>query len=127
MTHDDAFVQDIIDNPHDLTPRLVYADWLEEHGDAAARDRATFIRVQIELGQCNPDSPRARQLDRRQRQLLRRHGKAWLGSWTEHDTRTPDGMVDDLRRDADAIYAAAGGTIFRDGFVDQVSMEGPAF
>jgi uncharacterized protein (TIGR02996 family) len=36
----------IIDDPDDDTPRLVYADWLEEHGDDA---RAEFIRVQCRL------------------------------------------------------------------------------
>src|SRR5436190_9976773 len=30
-------------NPLDDTPRLVYADWLQEHGDD---ERAEFIRVQ---------------------------------------------------------------------------------
>jgi uncharacterized protein (TIGR02996 family) len=30
-------------DPHNHLPRLVFADWLEEHGDAA---RAEFIRVQ---------------------------------------------------------------------------------
>jgi uncharacterized protein (TIGR02996 family) len=36
----------IIDEPDDDTPRLVYADWLEEHGDDA---RAEFIRIQCRL------------------------------------------------------------------------------
>ncbi len=31
--------------PHDDLPRLVYADWLDEHGDAP---RAEFIRLQID-------------------------------------------------------------------------------
>ena len=39
----------ILDDPHDDVPRLVYADWLEEHGDETERVRAEFIRVQIEL------------------------------------------------------------------------------
>src|SRR5688572_17928114 len=33
-------------NPEDDTPRLVYADWLQENGD---EERAEFIRVQCEL------------------------------------------------------------------------------
>src|SRR5215468_4094431 len=36
----------ILANPLDDTPRLVYADWLQEHGE---EERAEFIRVQIEL------------------------------------------------------------------------------
>jgi uncharacterized protein (TIGR02996 family) len=42
MNHDDAFLQAILDAPDDDTPRLVYADWLEEYGQP---DRAAFIRV----------------------------------------------------------------------------------
>ena len=40
-----AFLEAILAQPDDDTPRLVYADWLEEQGDSA---RAEFIRVQIE-------------------------------------------------------------------------------
>ena len=46
MTHA-AFLQSIIAAPDDDAPRLVYADWLEEHGGEP--ERAEFIRVQCEL------------------------------------------------------------------------------
>lgn len=36
------------------TPRLVYADWLDENGDP---DRAAFIRVQCRLADLPPDDP----------------------------------------------------------------------
>jgi len=42
----EAFIRRIAEAPDDDTPRLVYADWLDEHGDP---DRAEFIRVQCEL------------------------------------------------------------------------------
>ena len=38
-----AFLGDIIENIDDDTPRLVFADWLEDNGDEA---RAEFIRLQ---------------------------------------------------------------------------------
>ena len=41
-----GFIEAIRDAPEDDTHRLVYADWLEDHGDS---DRAEFIRVQCEL------------------------------------------------------------------------------
>jgi uncharacterized protein (TIGR02996 family) len=44
MTDADAFLAAIITNPADDLPRLVFADWLDEHGDHA---RAEFIRLQI--------------------------------------------------------------------------------
>jgi uncharacterized protein (TIGR02996 family) len=43
MDRRDAFLQAILENPHEDTHRLVYADWLEENGDAP---RARFIRWQ---------------------------------------------------------------------------------
>lgn len=42
----EAFLADIIDNPDDDTPRLIFADWLDEHGNEA---RGEFIRVQCAL------------------------------------------------------------------------------
>jgi uncharacterized protein (TIGR02996 family) len=45
-TEHPGFLADIVANPADDTPRLVYADWLDEHGDG---DRAEFIRVQCEI------------------------------------------------------------------------------
>jgi uncharacterized protein (TIGR02996 family) len=41
-----ALYQTILENRNDDAPRLVYADWLDDHGES---DRAEFIRVQIEL------------------------------------------------------------------------------
>jgi uncharacterized protein (TIGR02996 family) len=38
-----AFLAAILDDPADDTPRLVYADWLEDHD---RHDRAEFIRLQ---------------------------------------------------------------------------------
>ena len=36
----DAFLQAIRDAPEDDGPRLIYADWLEEHADTVALDSA---------------------------------------------------------------------------------------
>jgi len=40
-----AFLEAIAENPEDNTPRLVYSDWLEEHGES---DWAELIRLSIE-------------------------------------------------------------------------------
>src|SRR4051812_11131858 len=53
MTHD-AFLRAILDAPDDDTPRLVYADWLEERGEALG----PFIRVQLQLPAMSDDDPR---------------------------------------------------------------------
>ncbi|MBN9117987.1 MAG: TIGR02996 domain-containing protein [Planctomycetes bacterium] len=44
----DALYQAIMDNWEDDTPRLVYADWLDERDDEPSRVRAELIRVQCE-------------------------------------------------------------------------------
>lgn len=54
MTDHDALLAAICDNPDDDTPRLVFADWLEEHDQP---ERAAFIRAQIELAQAPPWEP----------------------------------------------------------------------
>ena len=47
----DAFLHDIVTDPHDLTPRLVLADWLEEHGQLPVQtDLAKFIRLMVKGG-----------------------------------------------------------------------------
>lgn len=45
------FLQTILDNPADDTRLLVYADWLEESGDAMSVQKAEFLRLTIDLGQ----------------------------------------------------------------------------
>jgi uncharacterized protein (TIGR02996 family) len=76
MTHDDAFLQAIIENPEDDGPRLVYADWLEDHGES---DRADFIRLQCELARLPGGDPRRKGLEARERALLKGHELEWLG------------------------------------------------
>jgi uncharacterized protein (TIGR02996 family) len=44
VTEREALLKAVCDNPDDDTPRLVFADWLQEHGDEA---RAEFIRLQV--------------------------------------------------------------------------------
>jgi uncharacterized protein (TIGR02996 family) len=49
MTDRDALLRAIAANPDDDTPRLMYADLLDELGGDASPARARFIRVQIDL------------------------------------------------------------------------------
>lgn len=49
MTALDALHAAILADPADDLPRLAYADWLEEHGDAEQQVSARFIRVQLRL------------------------------------------------------------------------------
>lgn len=46
MRDDAGFLEAIIRDPADDVPRLIYADWLDDRGEA---DRAEFIRDQVEF------------------------------------------------------------------------------
>jgi uncharacterized protein (TIGR02996 family) len=54
-----SFLQSIIESPDDDGPRLIYADWLDEHGDS---DRAEFIRVQCAVARMPASDSRLRKL-----------------------------------------------------------------
>jgi uncharacterized protein (TIGR02996 family) len=64
----------ISESPEDDTPRLVYADWLEENGQA---ERGEFIRVQCQLARTPRTDPHWVTLRDRAAQLQRQHGKDW--------------------------------------------------
>ena len=67
--------------PHDDAPRLVLADWLDDHGES---DRAQFVRLQLRLapGAQHLEAAQREELEVRYRALLDRHGGCWLaGLW----------------------------------------------
>src|SRR5262245_6782880 len=79
MNERQAFLRAIIDEPDDDVVRLVYADWLDEHGDTEAdRARAAFIRLQVEAARLDPYDPRRLDLEGRAEALLSAHCEAWL-------------------------------------------------
>jgi uncharacterized protein (TIGR02996 family) len=80
MTLEDQFLADILEHPDDDLPRLVYADWLEEHGDEEARARAEFIRVQCELARLKAEPAAATAKLQGRGRELRRHCPPWFRS-----------------------------------------------
>jgi uncharacterized protein (TIGR02996 family) len=74
----EGFLRDICEHPDDDTPRLVYADWLEEQGDPVGAARAEFIHLQIELARKTPEPSRRREQSFRVRELLDQHRENWL-------------------------------------------------
>src|SRR5262245_8986058 len=70
-----AFLRTILADPDDDAVRLVFADWLGEHGQP---ERAEFIRLQIERTQRPRNDPQRRQPGERELALLAAHGKRWL-------------------------------------------------
>jgi uncharacterized protein (TIGR02996 family) len=62
--------------PADDTPRLVLADWLDEHDDP---DRAEFVRVQCELARPSLDAERVAALKHVETNLLLANWQRWSG------------------------------------------------
>jgi uncharacterized protein (TIGR02996 family) len=91
----DAFLQAILQAPDDDTPRLVYADWLEEQGELIGVARAEFIRIQ-----CVSAQRSSAVLAYREQELLDQYGDVW--------SRPLRGLVRECR--------------FHRGFIDTVTM-----
>jgi uncharacterized protein (TIGR02996 family) len=121
QTEAEAFLQRIRAYPDDDTPRLIFADWLEEQsaGFPAAAERARFIRVQIALARleedlaasddsfavrCEQEEAR-RKLVHEERVLLDHNREDWIS----------------LMRDL------ATGHQFRRGFVEEVNVDTKKF
>jgi uncharacterized protein (TIGR02996 family) len=75
MAREDTFLQAIREEPDADRPRLVFADWLTEHGDP----RGEFIRFQCALARIDGNDPGRKELRRRERELLDQHADSWLG------------------------------------------------
>src|SRR5436309_5903811 len=68
-----AFLSALREQPDDVTTPLVFADWLEEHGDAGDVELAAFIRLEIRCDALDPDD-----LSEAARSQRDRHHKALL-------------------------------------------------
>lgn len=69
------FIAEIHAQSHDETPRLIYADWLEENGDP----RAEYLRLECELIGLEPGDVLYEELHPRFVKLRREMPEDWLG------------------------------------------------
>ncbi|MBX7104431.1 MAG: TIGR02996 domain-containing protein [Gemmataceae bacterium] len=69
----DGLLARVLDAPDDDSPRLVFADWLDESGDP----RGEFIRVQVARANLDLEDPRQLELSEREQLLLARHRRQW--------------------------------------------------
>src|SRR5437588_361311 len=86
MTSDERGLIDAIrDDPDDESARLVYADWLEENGQA---ERAEFVRLQLAraAGEATEESRH------REKQLLAAHASEWVGPHPDREVTFSGGM-----------------------------------
>jgi uncharacterized protein (TIGR02996 family) len=74
MSTADEFLRDICEGPGDDAPRLVFADWLEDHGEPR---RAEFIRLQCRLARLDEHDPARPDLLDREWELLAVYRQRW--------------------------------------------------
>ncbi len=92
-----GFLKAICEEPDDDAHRLIYADWLDDHGES---DRAEFIRLQCALEEVDDDDEA---MTLREAELLRQHGETW-------------------RAELPGLPKVVWGNAFRRGFIDGVSL-----
>src|SRR5437762_3565851 len=81
MSDEAALSAAIRANPEEDTPRLVYADWLDEQGGESNTDRAEYIRLAIELDRDDTrrrDPPERKAKRERERKLFAKHYPEWF-------------------------------------------------
>jgi uncharacterized protein (TIGR02996 family) len=123
-----GLLRDIIDHPGDDAPRLIYADWLEEHGGQP--ERAEFIRVQCEISASQGKAmlPRAErrfaEMKRREFDLLAAYGNRWAARPQPRGASTPWAY-----RESEGPVIEVGELIstFRRGFVHHIRLPLDAF
>src|SRR4051812_5169077 len=73
MSDEAGLLAAILAHPDEDTPRLMYADWLQENGQP---ERAEFIRIQ-----CSPDADEV--AEERAAELEELHGAKWLAGLSQ--------------------------------------------
>src|SRR5579871_6871188 len=78
-----SFFRAIKENPDDDTPRLIFADWLQERGDAASAARGEYLRLSVMRHRLPPDDPDYELIKRREAEIFTEHRWQWLGPLTD--------------------------------------------
>ncbi len=78
-----SFLESVRDDPLDDTPRLIFADWLQEQSDPLLASRGELLRVQCQLNGGRAPCPLRASLEERQHQLLQAHRADWLGAFVD--------------------------------------------
>jgi uncharacterized protein (TIGR02996 family) len=105
MSDRDALLTAILANPDEDTPRLVLADWLDEHGDGNDRVRAKFIRTGCAAARAEPYSQEKFDFTAQAAGIEEKNAHAW----------------------ADGLVGLALAHRFARGFVEEVTMYSKRF
>jgi uncharacterized protein (TIGR02996 family) len=97
----DAALQEIIAHPDDDGPRLIYADWLTDHGNEQGKALGRFIHVQCRLARLPAKDPQRSDLAKEERALQKKYGEYWAAS----------------------LWDLAAEWVFRRGFIEQIEVK----
>jgi len=114
MSEREALHRAICENPDEDTPRLVFADWLDEHDEP---ERAEFIRLQIEIAQL-PEGKKKQKRQVREKELLDAHKEVWSEPLKPFYASYYSGIY---------AHHYAPPVVFRRGFVETIAMDATAF
>jgi uncharacterized protein (TIGR02996 family) len=95
-SQEQAFLADICEHPEDDAPRLIFADWLDEHGD---EESAAFIRKGVQSRSWIPD----REVPAKVRQRWLEPLAGIEAEWTFHR-----GFIEEAILSADVFLASVG-------------------
>jgi uncharacterized protein (TIGR02996 family) len=82
----DALEAALVANPDDLPSHMAYADYLNEQGDP----RGEFIQIQLALEDKKKAPAQRKQLQEREEELLKAHGRDWLGELASNFLDAPE-------------------------------------
>jgi uncharacterized protein (TIGR02996 family) len=99
-------VRAVLVAPEDDAPRLIYADWLDEHGRP---ERAEFVRVQCAMDRIPPKTARWQPLHDRAARLEREWRSEWAGAALKRvqNVEFRRGFVDRVRLTVDQFLTSA--------------------
>jgi uncharacterized protein (TIGR02996 family) len=81
MSDEAGLLATIHSHPNDDTPRLVYADWLDEQGGEGNAARAEYIRLEIEIARTPVERtipPEVKEKHERSQALFVKHHREWF-------------------------------------------------
>lgn len=116
-TEEAALLRAVLGRPDDDVPRLVLADWLDEHGQP---ERAEFVRFGCELARQDAEDEAANRLGTnplrgRERSLLLDHWKTWV-PWADH------GSSFEVILSGRWSFSGTPAVAFRRGFVAEIHL-----
>ena len=102
MSDREALLAAVRADPDADLPRLVYADYLQEHDDDA---QAAFVRAEVELARLPPDDEAYETVAEQAAQLWRAHGRTWRIPGLPGRQETRRGLIELVECSAEALVA----------------------